>query len=171
MTSKKGKSNGKGNRNTQSNGQQKQRRRQMVGCLVGWRGGGGWDGLSAGGVGFHQFDAGAVGVEEVDLALAVDAYVHVERLAVSLVCRASFESVDGFLDVGDHEGDVVFAAPLLGWWEGVVEHELDVVLAVGDAEVDPAELFAVGAAAPEFSEAEEGGVEVEGLLAVADEEA
>ena len=140
-------------------------------CLVVWRGGGGWDGLSAGCVGFHEFDAGAVRVEDVDLTLAVDADVHVEGFAVGLVGGTGFEGVDGVLDVGDHEGDVVLATPLLGWWEGVVEHELDVVLAVGDAEVDPAEFFAVGAAAPELSEAQEGGVEVEGLLALADQEA
>jgi len=136
-----------------------------------WRGGGGWDGLSAGCVGFHEFDAGAVGVEDVDLTLAVDANVHVEGFAVGLVGGTGFEGVDGVLDVGDHEGDVVLATPLVGWREGVVEHELDVVLTVGDAEVDPAEFFAVGAAAPELSEAQEGGVEVEGLLAVADQEA
>ena len=52
--------------------------------LVGWRGGGGWDWLSAGGVGFHEFDASAVGVEDVDLTLAVDADVHVERFAAAV---------------------------------------------------------------------------------------
>ena len=139
--------------------------------LVGWWGGGGWDWFSAGGVGFHEFDAGAVGVEEVDLALAVDAKMHVERFAIGLVGGASLEGVDGLLNVGDHEGDVVCSAPLIGWREGVVEHEFDVVLTVGDAQVDPAELFAVGAATPEFAEAEECAVEVEGLLAVSDQEA
>ena len=85
--------------------------------------------------------------------MAIDAYVHVEGLAVGLVCGTGFEGVDRFLDVGDHEGDVVFASPLRGRRECAVEHELDVVLTVGDAEVDPAEFFAVGAAAPELSEA------------------
>ncbi len=36
-----------------------------------------------------------------------------------------------------------------------VEHELDVVGAVGDAQVDPTELFGVGGAAPGFLEAED----------------
>lgn len=140
-------------------------------CLVRWGSRGGWDWFSAGGVGLHELDAGAVGIEEVDLALTVDADVHVERLAVGLVGRAGFEGVDGALDVGNHQGDVVLATPLVGWREGVVEHEFDVVLTVGDAQVDPAEFFAVGAAAPELAETQEGAVEVEGLLAVADEEA
>ena len=138
--------------------------------LVGWWGGGGWDWFSAGSVWLHELDTGAVGIEEVYLALTVDADVHVDGLAVGLVRRAGFEGVDGLLDVGNHEGDVVLATPLVRRREGVVEHELDVVLTVGDAEVDPTELFAVGAAAPELAEAEEGTVEVEGLLAVADEE-
>src|SRR5579871_924493 len=139
-------------------------------CLVRWGRRGGWDWFSAGGVGLDQLDAGAIGIEEVDLALTVDADVHVERLTVGLVGGAGFEGVDGALDVGNHEGDVVLATPLVGWREGVVEHELDVVLTVGDAEVDPAEFFAVGAAAPELAEAEKGAVEIEGLLTVADEE-
>jgi hypothetical protein len=68
--------------------------------LVWRRGGGGWDGFAGGGEGFHEFDSGAVGVEEVDLALAVDASVGFERPGVGLVGGAGFESGDCFGEVG-----------------------------------------------------------------------
>lgn len=137
---------------------------------MGRRGSGGWDGFAAGGEGLHEFYAGAVGVEEVDLTLAVDAGVGVERLGVCLVGEAGFEGGDGGGEVGDDEGDVLAAATLVGWAEVAVEHELYIVLAVGDAHVDPTELFAVGAAAPELAEAEDVAVEVDRFFAVADQE-
>ena len=136
----------------------------------GWGWGVGWgDGLAVGGDGFHEFDAGAVGVEEVELALAVDAGVRGEGFGVSLESWAGLEGGDGGGERGDFEGDVVAAA--VGGGEGAVEHEFDVVGSVGNAEVDPAELGGVGGAAPGFLEAEDLFVEVERALGVSDEEA
>jgi hypothetical protein len=48
------------------------------------------------------------------------------------------EEGDGCGEVGNGEGDVLAAAALVGWAEIAVEHELDVVVAVGDTHVDPA---------------------------------
>ena len=63
------------------------------------------------------------------------------------------------------------AAAFIGRGKIAVEHELDVVLAVGDAHVDPTEHGSFGAAAPELAEAEEVAVEGDGFCAVADEKA
>ena len=67
---------------------------------------------------------------------------------------------------------MVLASALVGRRDGVaVEHELYVVVAVGDAHVDPAELLAVGGAAPKLVEAKEVAVKLNGLLAAAYEKA
>ena len=135
-----------------------------------WGWGGGWgDGFAVGGEGLHELDAGAVGVEEVELALAVDAGVWGEGLGVGFEGGAGLEGGEGGGHVWDLEGDVVAAA--VGGGKSAVEHEFDVVGSVGDAEVDPTELGGIGGAAPGFLEAEDAAVEIEGALGVSDEEA
>jgi len=131
----------------------------------------GGTGLPEAVVGSMSSDAGAIGVEEVDLTLAVDAYVGGQGLGVCLEGGAGFQYGDGFGDVRDDEGDVLLASAFVGRGEVAVEHELDVVFAVGNAHVDPTQHRSFGAATPELAEAEEIAVELDRLLAGADEEA
>lgn len=131
--------------------------------------GGGWDGFARSGKGFHQLDAGAIGIEEIDLTLAVNAGVGVKQFGVGLIGWAGLEDSDGLGYIGHCERGVFLTTALVGRWQIAVEHELDVVLAVRNAHVDPAEDRSFGTAAPELAEAEEITVKGNGFCTVSHE--
>ena len=63
---------------------------------------------------------------------------------------------------------MLLATALVRCGKVAVEHELDVVVAIRDAHVDPTEDCTFGTAAPELAEAEEVAIEGDGFCAVAD---
>lgn len=120
-------------------------------------------------MGFHDFDAGAVGVPEVELSFAVDAGGDLDGARIIDGGGAGIEDGFGFVDIGDLEAEVVLFAAVGGRGKFGVEHELDVVVGVGELDIDPAEEVGFAAAAPGFRAAEDAAIEVEGGLELADE--
>jgi hypothetical protein len=100
-------------------------------------------GLAIDGVRLHQLDAGAVGIVEVDLALAVDADLDFDGLAVGRGVEAFgcalFDLGQGLFGIRNGKADVVLGAAAARLRELVVEHELQVGIALGRLDVDPAQ--------------------------------
>ncbi len=132
---------------------------------------GGWRRFACYGEWFHEFYARSVGVVEIYLAFAVDAYRNGERFAVGLECGTCLKDCDCLGHVGHCERDVIPRSPFIWRRKIPVEHEFDVVIAIGDAHVDPTQFVWIRATSPGLLKAKHVTIEVDGLLTVPDEKA
>src|SRR6185295_12536210 len=105
-----------------------------------------------GGLRLHHFYAGAVWIEEVDLALAVYSNFHGAGRAGCWIFSRSHD-FKYFLHIRCLETHVMRRQPAVRRWQRLVQHELNVVLTIGNGEVHPTELLSVAAAAPGFAQA------------------
>src|ERR1700692_4711194 len=94
--------------------------------------------LAVNGVRFHELYASPVGIETVPLPLAVLADVYLQWLAIGFVSGPRLESGDRLLRSRNDQRNMIPGAE--GRWKLAVEHELNVVAAIGYLHVDPAQL-------------------------------
>src|SRR5436190_12850154 len=102
----------------------------------------------------HQLASSAIRVIEIQLPFAVDPRANLEGPRVAFAGGTSLKIGERLRQIGHLKADMVqrperFQVRLL-----VIEHELDVVRAVGHAHVDPAKRLAILASAPELSKAQ-----------------
>src|SRR5437868_3669396 len=115
----------------------------------------------------HQLDARSIGIVDIYLALLVDASGNLELFAIGLEGRAGLKNRDGFRNIRYHQRDVIFRAELIG--RIAIEHELNIIIPIGNLHVDPAQLLRIRASAPRLFETQHVPVKLNRLLAIPDQ--
>src|SRR4051794_26050388 len=86
---------------------------------------------------FHEFGAGTIRVEEVDLALAIDAGFGLYGARVLLAVGPGLERGEGRVHIRHFETEVMLRAAMVGRRRLFGQHELDVVFAIGHFQIHP----------------------------------
>src|ERR1700733_15386395 len=86
---------------------------------------------------FHDLNTRAVRIVQVGLTLAVYAGFERDRTGVLLAVSVRVEFCDGRDNIGHFETEMVRGSAPVGWRRLLLKHELDIVLAVGNLEIDP----------------------------------
>ena len=104
---------------------------------------------------FHHFRARAIGVIQVHLTLAIGSRSDFQGPSIFLGGRPGLQRCLCFRDVGHFEADVMRGPSGRRCRQLVIQHELDIRVAVRHSHVDPVQNLAVAAAAPELLEPED----------------
>ena len=90
-------------------------------------------------MGFHEFGPGSVRIEEIGLSLAIDAEMHLDGMIVSFEVGPGLQRLYTCCNIVNLQAKMMSRASVRRVRRVFCEHEFDVVVAIGDFEIDPGE--------------------------------